>query len=59
LRTGELREFARQRGWRSLREMGWNKVQAGQIPLSEQERWTRVVNPEGLYTAQGNGGLIT
>jgi general secretion pathway protein E/type IV pilus assembly protein PilB len=45
LRTGELREAARQLGWRSLREMGWLKVQRGLIPISEQERWTRIIDP--------------
>jgi general secretion pathway protein E/type IV pilus assembly protein PilB len=43
LRTGVLREAARKHGWRSLREMAWRKVQAGLIPLAEQERWTRRV----------------
>jgi general secretion pathway protein E/type IV pilus assembly protein PilB len=45
LRTGELRESARKLGWRSLREMAWLKVQRGLIPISEQERWTRVLDP--------------
>ncbi len=44
LRTGELREAARKTGWRSLREMGWMKVQRGLIPVSEQERWTKVID---------------
>ncbi len=50
LRTGELREAARKLGWRSLREMGWLKVQTGLIPISEQERWTRVIDPAALKT---------
>ena len=45
LRTGELREAARGLGWRSLREMAWIKVQQGLIPISEQERWTRLIDP--------------
>ncbi|HWQ93278.1 MAG TPA: GspE/PulE family protein [Clostridia bacterium] len=48
LRTNLLREAARHIGWRSLREMGWLKVQRGLIPISEQERWTRVIDPEAL-----------
>jgi type II secretory ATPase GspE/PulE/Tfp pilus assembly ATPase PilB-like protein len=51
LRTSELREAARLAGWRSLREMGWLKVQRGLIPISEQERWTRVIDPS-LLTAE-------
>jgi general secretion pathway protein E/type IV pilus assembly protein PilB len=48
LRTGPLREAARKLGWRSLREMGWRKVQKGLIPISEQERWTRLLDPAAL-----------
>jgi type II secretory ATPase GspE/PulE/Tfp pilus assembly ATPase PilB-like protein len=48
LRTGELRAAARKLGWRSLREMAWLKVQKGQIAISEQERWTRTVDPAAL-----------
>jgi general secretion pathway protein E/type IV pilus assembly protein PilB len=48
LRAGELREAARKLGWRSLREMAWLKVQRGLIPISEQERWTRTVDPMAL-----------
>jgi type II secretory ATPase GspE/PulE/Tfp pilus assembly ATPase PilB-like protein len=48
LSTGELREVARKLGWRSLREMAWAKVQRGLIPISEQERWTRTVDPAAL-----------
>jgi len=48
LRTAELREAARKLGWRSLREMAWHKVQKGLIPLSEQERWTRTIDPSAL-----------
>jgi len=48
LRTGPLREAARKLGWRSLREMGWLKVQRGLIPISEQERWTRLLDPAAL-----------
>lgn len=48
LKTGELRAAARQLGWRSLREMAWLKVQKGLIPISEQERWTRTIDPAVL-----------
>jgi type II secretory ATPase GspE/PulE/Tfp pilus assembly ATPase PilB-like protein len=48
LRTGELRDAARKLGWRSLREMAWHKVQQGLIPISEQERWTRLIDPAVL-----------
>lgn len=48
LRTGPLREAARKCGWRSLREMAWLKVQRGEIPVSEQERWTRTIDPDAL-----------
>jgi type II secretory ATPase GspE/PulE/Tfp pilus assembly ATPase PilB-like protein len=48
LRTGELRETARKLGWRSMREMAWFKVQKGLIPISEQERWTRTIDPSAL-----------
>jgi type II secretory ATPase GspE/PulE/Tfp pilus assembly ATPase PilB-like protein len=48
LRAGQLREAARKIGWRSLREMAWLKVQRGLIPISEQERWTRTIDPLAL-----------
>jgi type II secretory ATPase GspE/PulE/Tfp pilus assembly ATPase PilB-like protein len=48
LRTGELRDAARKLGWRSLREMAWLKVHRGFIPISEQERWTRTIDPAAL-----------
>jgi general secretion pathway protein E/type IV pilus assembly protein PilB len=48
LRTGELREAARKLGWRSLREMAWSKVQKGLIPVAEQDRWTRTIDPAAL-----------
>jgi len=48
LRTGALREAARRSGWRSLREMAWLKVQRGLIPISEQDRWTRLIDPAAL-----------
>lgn len=38
--TGQLRQAARREGWRSLREIGWSKVQSGTIGLSEQRRLT-------------------
>jgi type II secretory ATPase GspE/PulE/Tfp pilus assembly ATPase PilB-like protein len=48
LTTGALREAARKLGWRSLREMAWLKVQRGLIPIAEQERWTRLIDPKLL-----------
>lgn len=41
LRTGEIREIARRRGFRTLRDNGWRKVQEGLIPVTENERLTR------------------
>jgi type II secretory ATPase GspE/PulE/Tfp pilus assembly ATPase PilB-like protein len=55
LRTGELREAARKLGWRSLREMAWLKVQRGLIPISEQERWTRLIDPKALLPKAPQG----
>jgi general secretion pathway protein E/type IV pilus assembly protein PilB len=48
LHTGDLRDAARKHGWRSLREMAWAKVQSGLIPISEQERWTRMIDTKAL-----------
>ena len=48
VKTGQLREAARKIGWRSLRENAWQKVQRGLIPISEQERWTRMIDPSML-----------
>jgi type II secretory ATPase GspE/PulE/Tfp pilus assembly ATPase PilB-like protein len=48
LHTGQLRDAARKLGWRSLREMAWLKVQRGLIPIAEQERWTRMIDPAAL-----------
>lgn len=48
LKTTELRAAARKTGWRSLRELAWLKVQRGLIPISEQERWTRMIDPLAL-----------
>jgi general secretion pathway protein E/type IV pilus assembly protein PilB len=53
LRTGELRRAARRLGWRSLREMAWLKVQRGLIPIAEQERWTRILDPSALLQKPG------
>ena len=50
VKNSQLREAASKLGWRSLREMAWLKVQRGLIPISEQERWTRVVDPSVLRT---------
>jgi type IV pilus assembly protein PilB len=45
LKTRQLRETARQFGWRSMRENAWDKVQNGLIAVAEQEHWTRVLDP--------------
>ncbi len=52
VKNSQLREAAARLGWRSLRDMAWSKVQRGLIPISEQERWTRVVDPSVLRTKQ-------
>lgn len=44
-KSSQLRDAARKLGWRSMRENAWQKVQAGLIPISEQERWTRMIDP--------------
>jgi hypothetical protein len=54
LRTAELRQAARQLGWRSLREMAWFKVQRGLIPITEQDRWTRLIDP-AILTEKAKG----
>ena len=51
LHAGELRQAARRLGWRSLRELAWVKVQRGLIPIAEQERWTRLMDPSQLQPA--------
>jgi len=48
VKTGQLRDAARKLGWRSLRENAWKKVQQGLIPISEQERWTRMIDASAL-----------
>jgi len=45
VKTSQLRDAARKLGWRSMRENAWQKVQAGVIPIAEQERWTRMIDP--------------
>jgi type II secretory ATPase GspE/PulE/Tfp pilus assembly ATPase PilB-like protein len=52
VRTSQLREAARRNGWRSLREGGWPKVQAGLVPVSEQQRMTRQVGETHLAEAR-------
>ena len=44
VKIGQLRDAARQLGWRSMRENAWQKVQDGLIPIAEQERWTRLID---------------
>lgn len=41
VKAGQLRNAARKRGWLSLREQAWGKVQSGIIPISEQQRLTQ------------------
>ena len=57
LKTGHLRDEARKVGWRSLREMGWSKVQKGLIPISEQERWTRILDPASAFKLQATANV--
>jgi len=45
LQTAQLRAAARSHGWRSLRENGWTKVQAGLVPVAEMQRLTRTIKP--------------
>ncbi len=45
VKTSQLRDAARKLGWRSMRENAWEKVQGGLIPIAEQERWTRMIDP--------------
>jgi len=45
VKTSQLRDAARKIGWRSMRENAWQKVQGALIPISEQERWTRMIDP--------------
>ena len=59
VKNSQLREEARKSGWRSLRENAWQKVQRGLIPISEQERWTRSIDPDSAQGREGgkeNGG---
>ena len=44
VKLGRLRELARQSGWRSLRENGLAKVQAGEVSAAELDRITRRVD---------------
>ena len=48
LKTSQLRDAARRLGWRSMRENAWQKVQRGLMPITEQERWTRMIDPAVL-----------
>ena len=43
VKTGQLREVASRYGWRSLRSLGWRKVQNGLISIAEVQRLTRRV----------------
>ncbi len=46
--SGQLRLAARRNSWRSLRELGWAKVQADLVPISEQQRMTRQIGRNTL-----------
>ncbi len=48
VRTVALRELARRQGWRSLRDNGWKKVQAGLISIAENQRLTRRLQLKGV-----------
>jgi type II secretory ATPase GspE/PulE/Tfp pilus assembly ATPase PilB-like protein len=48
VKTVRLRQIARSYGWSSLREQGWQKVQRGLIPISEQQRLTHQINPRAF-----------
>jgi type II secretory ATPase GspE/PulE/Tfp pilus assembly ATPase PilB-like protein len=47
VRTLALRELARRKGWRSLREEGWRKVQQGLVSVAENQRLTRRLQLRG------------
>ncbi len=51
VKTGQLRRAAKLEGWRSLRDMGWSKVQQGLIGVSEQRRLTH-----RLFLGMDRGG---
>lgn len=44
MKTGELRQLARQFGWQSMRHSGWRKVQAGLVSIDELQRLTRRID---------------
>lgn len=50
VKTGRLRELARRTGWRSLRENGVAKVQAGIVSAAELDRVTRRIDTRFLKT---------
>lgn len=54
VKNSQLREAGLRLGWRSLRNMAWLKVQRGIIPITEQERWTRIVDPLALRPTRGS-----
>jgi type IV pilus assembly protein PilB len=54
IKNSQLREAGLRLGWRSLRDMAWLKVQRGIIPITEQERWTRIVDPSALRPTRGS-----
>ncbi|MBM3879801.1 MAG: type II/IV secretion system protein [Verrucomicrobia bacterium] len=53
VKTVQLRALARSQGWKPLREQGWQKVQAGLIPIAELERLTRRVGHTALEAEPG------
>lgn len=55
VKTGNLRSAARREGWRTIREQGWRKVQAGLIPIAEQRRLTHRIDPRQLRPGPQSG----
>lgn len=45
VKISQLRQAAKAYGWKSLREHGWQKVQDGIIPVTEQHRLTHKISP--------------
>ncbi len=57
VRTGQLRQAAKLEGWRSMRDIGWSKVQQGVIGVSEQRRLTHrlFLEPSGAGRTAATG----
>ncbi|HIG26355.1 MAG TPA: type II/IV secretion system protein [Verrucomicrobiales bacterium] len=48
IKTGKLKAFAANYGWKPLRDRGWRKVQNGMVSHVELDRLTRRINTGGL-----------